>query len=290
MKTAFLRPLDLVKHTAGNPHVYYSGEFAMIRSLNSIRDTVILDMVRTPQLVEFGRVVLITGGTATFCINLLPYKLQRGDVLIIPQNNYISISDVTDDFDGEVISFNRIEVMMEKCAYIQPAKEDFMRIRHYVNLIWEIVQQPYDDYTLRCMQNALISDLRHLGTLHDKADTHKPTRSRLLFQKFLDIHGSISLPRSVKACADYLCVSPNHLSAIVQKESGRTVMDWLNAYCILRAQVMLRHTDTPVYEIAEQLGFQSATFFSRFFRRETGQTPSEYRNGKQALTMPQHQS
>ncbi len=280
MNTAFLKPSELVRHSTGNPHVYYSGEFAMIRSLNSIKDTVILDMVRTPQLVEFGRVVLITGGTATFCINLLPYTLCSGDVLIIPQNNYISISDVTDDFDGEAISFNRIETMMEKCAHMQLTKEDFMRIRHYANLIWEIVQQSYDDYTLRCMQNALISDLRHLSTLHDKADTHKPTRSRQVFQRFLDIQGSVILPRTVKAYADYLCVSPNHLSAIVQKESGRTVMAWINSYCILRAQVMLRHTDKPVYDIAELLGFQSATFFSRFFRRETGQTPSEYRNRK----------
>ena len=88
---------------------------------------------------------------------------------------------------------------------------------------------------------------------------------------------SWQLPRTVKAYADFLYVSPNHLSAIVRKESGRSVMDWLNAHCILRAQVLLRHSDLSVYEVAEQLGFQSATFFSRFFRRETGQTPSAYR-------------
>lgn len=276
MKTAFLQPTELVRHTTGNPNVYSSGEFVMMRSIRSIKDTIILDMVRTPQLVELGRIVLVTGGSAIFDINLQPHNLSRGDILIIPQNNYISISEVSDDFDGEIISFNRIEIEIVRCLHLHPAEEDFKRIQHYADLIWEIVQRPYDKYTIQHLQNALISDLRHLSAMHRKKVNLKLTRSRHVFQKFLDTHSIVDLPRSVKAYADYLCVSPNHLSAIVQKESGRTVMDWINAYYILKAQVILRHTDKPVYEIAEQLGFQSATFFSRFFKRETGQTPSEF--------------
>ena len=61
-------------------------------------------------------------------------------------------------------------------------------------------------------------------------------------------------------------------------------MDWLNAHCILRAQVLLRHTDLSIYQIADTLGFQSATFFSRFFHRETGITPKEYRAGIEGKT------
>ena len=57
----------------------------------------------------------------------------------------------------------------------------------------------------------------------------------------------------------------------------RSVMSWLNAHCILKAKVMLLHSDMPIYAIAEELGFQSATFFSRFFHRENGVTPSDFR-------------
>ena len=110
------------------------------------------------------------------------------------------------------------------------------------------------------------------------ASTERLSRSEQIFQRFLDALGrEQQLSRTVKAYADFLYVSPNHLSAIVRKESERSVMDWLNAHCILRAQVLLRHSDLSVCEVAERLGFQSATFFSRFFRRETGQTPSAYR-------------
>lgn len=117
------------------------------------------------------------------------------------------------------------------------------------------------------------------------ANAAAQSRGQQLFQRFLEALGQKeSLPRTVKAYADQLCVSPNHLSAVVRQQSGRSVMDWLNAHCILRAQVLLRHTDLPIYEIADRIGFQSATFFSRFFRRETGMSPMEYRAGSQRGT------
>lgn len=110
----------------------------------------------------------------------------------------------------------------------------------------------------------------------DKQVSHEPMAAlpHTAFIWFWPAHQCENLPRSVKSYADYLCVSPNHLSAVVQKESSLSVMSWLNAHCILKAKVTLLHTDKPMYTIAEKLGFQSATFFSIFFHRETGVTPS----------------
>ena len=273
-----LRPSELMNFTAGNPDVYVSGDLAIMRSLHTIKDTPIMAMVRTPQYVELGRIVTVTAGTASFSINLVPYELQAGDILVIPQHNYISIPAVSDDFDGGIISFDRSPIEFEKCVHLHPSPEDFDRICRYADLLWTVVQRPYDERTAGYLQTAMLSDLKHLYVRQASASTERLSRSEQIFQRFLDALGrEQQLPRTVKAYADFLYVSPNHLSAIVRKESGRSVMDWLNAHCILRAQVLLRHSDLSVYEIAERLGFQSATFFSRFFRRETGQTPSAYR-------------
>ena len=273
-----LRPSELVNFMAGNHDVYVSGDLAIMRSLHTIKDTPIMAMVRTPQYVELGRIVTVTAGTASFSINLVPYELQAGDILVIPQHNYISIPAVSEDFDGGIISFDRSPIEFEKCAHLHPQPEDFTRICRYADLLWDVVQRPYDERTVTHLQTAMLSDLKHLYVQQTSAVASRLSRSEQIFRNFLEVLGSEEqLPRTVKAYADLLYVSPNHLSAIVRKESGRSVMDWLNAHCILRAQVLLRHTDLSVYEIAERLGFQSATFFSRFFRRETGQTPSAYR-------------
>ena len=46
---------------------------------------------------------------------------------------------------------------------------------------------------------------------------------------------------------------------------------------VREAKVMLHHTQMPVAEVAETLGFATPSFFIRFFRQQTGQTPLQYR-------------
>lgn len=237
-------------------------------------------MVRTPQYVQSGRMVLITAGTATFSINLMDYALRKGDVLVIPQHNYISIPRVSKDFDGILMSFENISVEIDKSIHLRLEVEDFKRLRDYMDLMWITTQRSHSPKSINHLQTALLYDVQQLETRQKKNTPGIRTRSEELFQRFLDAHQSENLPRSVKAYAEYLCISPNHLSAVVQKVSGRSVMSWLNAHCVLQAKVMLLHTDKPIYAIAEELGFQSVTFFSRFFHRETGGTPSNFRNNK----------
>lgn len=270
----------LLHYVKGNPYIYVADNFAIMRCLNSAIDSKIIDMVRTPQYVILGRIVMITNGTATFEINLIGYELKKGDVLVIPQHNYISIPTVSDNFDGIIISFENNSVEIAKCIHLTPEAEDFERIRTYGDLIWATTRRTHNTKSLAHLQTAILYDIQQLDVLQQKNNRIVRSRSEELFHRFLDIHQSEHLPRSVKSYADYLCVSPNHLSAIVQKVSGRSVMSWLNAQCILRAKVMLLHTDKPVYIIAEELGFHSATFFSRFFHRETGVTPSDFRKSQ----------
>ena len=42
------------------------------------------------------------------------------------------------------------------------------------------------------------------------------------------------------------------------------------------AKLMLRHTDKLVYQIADELNFPNASFFSKYFRRMAGMTPNDY--------------
>ena len=44
-------------------------------------------------------------------------------------------------------------------------------------------------------------------------------------------------------------------------------------------KLQLKYSDLPVWQIAESLNVPNPSFFSQFFKRETGMTPAEYRNG-----------
>ncbi|MFE7182612.1 helix-turn-helix transcriptional regulator [Streptomyces erythrochromogenes] len=83
--------------------------------------------------------------------------------------------------------------------------------------------------------------------------------------------------RSVRECAQELGVTPGHLTRTVRAATGRTPGRLLNEARAYRAQRLLAHTGLPVRQVAARVGFTDPAYFCRFFRRETGTSPGEFR-------------
>lgn len=104
---------------------------------------------------------------------------------------------------------------------------------------------------------------------------HELTRR---FQEFLDGHASAKL--TVSECARALHVTASHLAEIIRSDLGRTPGEAIRAAVTLEAQRRLSHTPASSAQIAAALGFHDPSYFSRFFRRESGLSPSEYRSSR----------
>ncbi len=81
----------------------------------------------------------------------------------------------------------------------------------------------------------------------------------------------------VGAYASRLHISAGHLSEVVKAQSGKPAIKHLHDRLVLEARRLLLHTRHSLKEIAFDLGFSDASYFNRFFKRETGATPAEYR-------------
>ena len=77
--------------------------------------------------------------------------------------------------------------------------------------------------------------------------------------------------------ASMLNISAGHLSEVVKTQSGKPAIKHIHERLVLEARRMLFHTNTSLKEIAFDLGFTDASYFNRFFKRETGATPADYR-------------
>ncbi len=73
-------------------------------------------------------------------------------------------------------------------------------------------------------------------------------------------------------------VTPNHLTQIVKVLTGKTSSQIIKAKQLLEIKRLLAHTTFSVSEIANQLNFEDQSYFTKFFKRETGLTPIQYRN------------
>ena len=84
--------------------------------------------------------------------------------------------------------------------------------------------------------------------------------------------------RQVSYYADRLCVSPKHLSAVAKELSGMTAGEWIERYVVMEAKMLLKSTNLSVQEISNRLNFSNQSFFGKYFKHQTGFSPSEYRN------------
>jgi AraC family transcriptional activator of pobA len=84
---------------------------------------------------------------------------------------------------------------------------------------------------------------------------------------------------SVSAHAERIGVTPGHLTEAVKAATGRTAAQVLREARTREAQRFLLRTDLTVRQVATRVGFADPAYFCRFFRRETGLSPGDFRRG-----------
>lgn len=82
---------------------------------------------------------------------------------------------------------------------------------------------------------------------------------------------------SVTDISKALGTSNSYLSRIFKESMGQTIIHTINCKKIETAKMYLKKTDYKVYEVADMLGFENVTYFSKFFKKHTGMSPKEYK-------------
>ena len=85
-------------------------------------------------------------------------------------------------------------------------------------------------------------------------------------------------PMSVAEYAEILGVTPNYLNKTVKNRTRRTAIDWIEIARLNIAKKLLKDPGISIADISARTGLPDQSYFSRFFKKKTGQTPSEFRN------------
>ena len=112
----------------------------------------------------------------------------------------------------------------------------------------------------------------------DKAYAGADKASQFLVRKFHQlIEENYQSMHKVKAYADKLSITPNHLNDISKKTTGKTALELIQERITLEAKRYLLHSDFNSKQIAFELNFNDPSYFSRFFRQQTRYSPESYR-------------
>lgn len=117
---------------------------------------------------------------------------------------------------------------------------------------------------------------------HRQFLTRKHTNNDILskFDSFLNGYFADNLPSdkglpSVNICAEHLCMSTNYFSDLIRKMTGESPGRHIRRFIIRQIKNELA-SGLSVAEAAYKLGFDYPAHLSRMFKKETGQTPTDY--------------
>ena len=146
------------------------------------------------------------------------------------------------------------------------------------------------DYTFKYdLLRGYLNELIHLALKTEPAEnlyTHPNANSRItsIFNELLERQFPIENPvqrfnmRSANDFAQNLSIHVNHLNRAIKQTTGKTTTSLISERVLAEAKALLRHTDWNIAEISNSLGFEEPSHFNNFFKKQTTQTPSTYRN------------
>ncbi|MEM7761590.1 MAG: AraC family transcriptional regulator [Cyanobacteria bacterium P01_A01_bin.40] len=104
------------------------------------------------------------------------------------------------------------------------------------------------------------------------------TFKRNLEQHFRDLSaGNLDSLYQVQDYAQAQYLHPSYLSTVIKSKTGKSVNNWIAEKVIAEAQAILSRSPVSVQEVASQLGFKEPSHFSRYFKKQTGMSPSNFR-------------
>jgi len=146
--------------------------------------------------------------------------------------------------------------------------------------VFEMEMESPDDLQLEMLQMLLKRLLILLTRLYKQQNQFSnvdDVQIDLLREFNFLIEQHFKTKHSVAEYAELLNKSPKTLSNLFSKLGAKTPLQYIQERLMLEARRLLSYTDKPVKEIAFEIGYTDVPSFSRFFKKNQGLAPSEYK-------------
>lgn len=135
-----------------------------------------------------------------------------------------------------------------------------------------------DDLLVKLYLNVFLVEVERLYEFKQDQETKPQSKAALLVAQFQNLVKQHYLKvRQVSDYAGMLYVTPHYLNDAMREHTGHSASAFINAQVSTAAKALIIQTDLSFAEIAAQLLFSNPSYFGRFFKKQTGFTPLQYR-------------
>jgi len=214
---------------------------------------------------------------------------ERSVVVIFPNHTLLEVSR-SEDYRGTLIVLdasvlddpmlriiNQMRYRYESHPNVMLDKHEYKVISNVVEGMREILRLKLPDYRM-LIARMLDFLLRLLGHYRKSKLNENSSDKRVSVQFNNNLAQYFREHHDVNFYAEKACLSPKHFSTVIKQETGYPAAYWIHSKIVAEAKMLLHiRQDLNVQTIADMLGFPEQATFSRYFRRETGLSPTEFR-------------
>ncbi len=239
--------------------------------------------------------VLAKSGTARVEVDFSVYELHANTAITFAPKSTVRYVDMDDEFRCSILSFNQAEAI-EAIPRPEPAFMDFLRrypmgvipAKRAATILANMADIDYflnhnaGNHRIAIVRNIIQNILFELydATKSQFVDMEPQTRGRQseLFVQFIHlVYEYGDKEREVSFYSDKLCITQRYLARILSQLSHETAKEIIDRHCAQEIKMRLRTTNESIQAIASDLRFPDQSFFTRFFKKQTGITPTEFR-------------
>jgi AraC-like DNA-binding protein len=248
------------------------------------------------QPIEVCGILMVTTGEVNITVDNVPHCLKKNRILILAGQRIINDFYASERCEGHCLIFDNdyLDMLVHEerpprelmpnlwlTPMVELEEDEFA-------ILWDVVR--WISFNLHChpkhpfLSGILKNELRIFNyelwnallqnrTIKTQTITpYEKTASefvRLLQKNFRAKH-------ELAYYASTLCVSTVFLTRAMEKATKKTARQWIDEMLVVEAKILLRKPGCSIKEIAEKLHFSDQSSFSKFFKKNTGRSPSEY--------------
>ncbi|HEV7321230.1 MAG TPA: helix-turn-helix domain-containing protein [Ensifer sp.] len=239
---------------------------------------------------QMGQVTFWLSGGGTYFIDDKPLDFSAPAASFVPSGvvHGFSVDPETSDAivvsvaDGALLSIREHTTLpLDRSTMIRGESGDrgWRRLAELLDII-------ADEYaggaagSQQMLASLVAAVLTQIARLASAAPAGQPTQALLATQlrRLVDRH--FREKWSVGHYTDALATTPHLIAKASREAFGMQVKELINERRLLEAKRLLLFTVRPLEDIAYEIGFADAAYFSRFFRLRVGEAPSDWRRAR----------
>lgn len=238
--------------------------------------------------------VIVKSGKCKVDINLISHSITAPSIVNVRSSQILQLNEISPDFDSSFIVMSKrfcdnLFLLLQDCKFYPTAVRQqvveipqqllpqFESLYRRINTIFHDKDNPFAYQAMALSISSFFYEIAY-RCYNSPNDEIQRSNNRISSKFMALVQKHFKEERFLEFYANLLEISPKHLSRTMKATTGFSAVEWIERYVILEAKVLLKSTNLNIQQISDELNFPSQSFFGKYFKKNVGMSPKEFRN------------